>query len=78
MDSKHRQLVNNIKQVTRKQISMNSLGAICVLPASIVICVGKLSDFALSCMRKNKMLHSEDKNSLMIEFLSSSEYKLWR
>lgn len=34
----------------------HSLGAICVRPASIVICVGKFSEFALSCMSNKQFL----------------------
>ena len=36
----------------QERIVCNSLGAICVLPASIVMWVGNFSDFARSCQSK--------------------------
>lgn len=43
-------------QIEAKESHSNLLGAICVLPASIVICVGKLSDFALSWQIKQNII----------------------
>lgn len=43
-------------QIEANESHSNLLGAICVLPASIVICVGKLSDFALSWQIKQNII----------------------
>lgn len=45
----------------------NPLGAICVLPASIVIWVGKLSDFALS-QESQEVLGKLSKLLLRVDF----------
>lgn len=52
--------ISSTSTTSENKLGCHSLGAICVLPASIVICVGMFSDFALSCMSNKKWLDRKD------------------
>lgn len=59
-------MIESYYQIQLKKIMKIShlLGAIWVLPASIVMCVGKLIDFALSCDQMRNIHRMTNQNSM--------------